>query len=332
MIKVLEQKGFTYQIEDGVYFDTSKLKNYGVLWGNKKPIELKSGARIEGVAGKKNITDFALWKLTASGFKRQMEWDSPWGKGFPGWHTECVVMSIENLGIPFDLHCGGIDHIQIHHTNEIAQAQGAYGKTMANYWLHGEFLNIEGGKISKSIGNVVNLDNLIEKGFNPLSLRYLFLTAHYRSNMDFTWKSLEASQNALQNISTKILQLQADQAPKNSAESKSSATYQKKFLEFINDDLNTPKALALMWQAINDPALSSKEKYSLILDMDKVFGLDLDKIKTEEIPQKIMTLAKERETARQEKNWQLADELRQKIEQASWLVEDTPTGPNFVKK
>ncbi|MEK9153126.1 MAG: hypothetical protein AAB723_00830, partial [Patescibacteria group bacterium] len=143
---------------------------------------------------------------------------------------------------------------------------------------------------------------------------------------------LEASQNALQNISTKILQLQADQAPKNSAESKSSATYQKKFLEFINDDLNTPKALALMWQAINDPALSSKEKYLLILDMDKVFGLDLHKIKTAEIPQEIMTLAKERETARQAKNWPLADELRQKIEQASWLVEDTPTGPNFVKK
>ncbi|MCX6789188.1 MAG: cysteine--tRNA ligase, partial [Candidatus Gribaldobacteria bacterium] len=242
LIKILEQKGFTYQITDGVYFDTAKLKNYGVLWGNKKPIELKAGARIEGVAGKKNITDFALWKLTAPGVKRQMEWDSPWGKGFPGWHTECVVMSIKGLGIPFDIHCGGIDHIQIHHTNEIAQAQGAYGKTMANYWLHGEFLNIEGNKISKSIGNVVNLDNLIEKGFNPLSLRYLFLTAHYRSSLDFTWKSLEASQNALQNLSTKILQFQTDQTPEHFVASKLLATYQKKFLEFINDDLNMPKA------------------------------------------------------------------------------------------
>jgi len=330
LIKILEQKGFTYQIADGVYFDTSKLKNYGVLRGNKKPIELKAKARIEGAAGKKNITDFALWKLTGLGVQRQMEWDSPWGRGFPGWHTECVVMSIKNLGIPFDIHCGGIDHIQIHHTNEISQAQGAYGKIMANYWLHGEFLNIEGGKISKSIGNVVNLDDLIKKGFNPLSLRYLFLTAHYRSNMDFTWKSLEASQNALQNLSAKILQLGISGGLPSVSVNLEEA-YQKKFLDFISDDLNTPKALALMWQMTNDPALSSKEKHSLILDMDKVFGLDLDKIKKEKIPVEINRLSQAREKTRQDKKWAKADEIRNEIAKQGYEIEDTPQGP-VIKK
>ena len=331
LIKILEKKGFTYQIEDGVYFDTSKLKNYGVLWGNKKPIELKAGARVEAILGKKNITDFALWKLTAPGVKRQMEWDSPWGKGFPGWHTECVAMSIKNLGIPFDIHCGGIDHIPIHHTNEIAQAQGAYGKMIANYWLHGEFLNIEGNKISKSIGNVVTVDNLIEKGFNPLSLRYLFLTAHYRAKLDFTWKSLEASQNALQSLSAKILQLKEGRTTKISAKSKSLPIYQKKFLEFINDDLNMPKALALMWQMINDPTLPNKEKYSLILDMDKIFGLDLDKIKKIKIPKEIMSLSKEREKTRKEKNWKEADRLRGELQKLGYSVEDTANGPKLKK-
>jgi len=332
LIKILEKKGFTYQIADGVYFDTSKIKNYGVLWGNKKPIELKAGARVKVALGKKNIADFALWKLTPPGVKRQMEWDSPWGRGFPGWHTECVVMSIKNLGIPFDIHCGGIDHIQIHHTNEIAQAQAAYGEIMANYWLHSAFLNIEGGKISKSAGDTITLDNLIEKGFNPLSLRYLFLTARYRAKLDFTWQSLKASQNALQNLHAKILQLQEGQTPKSSAGAAPLSVYQKKFLEFINDDLNMPKALALMWQMINDPTLSNKEKYSLILDMDKIFGLDLDKIKTEKIPQEISILIKEREKAREIKDWARADELRKQINEAGWQVEDGQDGQKLNKK
>ncbi|MDD5750602.1 MAG: cysteine--tRNA ligase [Candidatus Pacebacteria bacterium] len=344
LIKTLEQKGFTYQISDGVYFDTSKLKNYGALWGNKKPAELKAGARVEMMEGKKHPSDFALWKLTPSGVKRQMEWDSPWGRGFPGWHTECVVMSINNLGIPFDIHCGGIDHIQIHHTNEIAQAQGAYGKMMANYWMHGEFLNIEGGKISKSAGNIITLEKLAQKGLSPLSLRYLFLTAHYKAKLDFSWKSLEASQNALQNLRAKILQFKADRTPENvikadgpaRSDSHSDAggplaAYRKKFLEFINDDLNMPKALALMWQAINDPDMAGKEKYSLILDMDKIFALDLDKIEAENIPPKILSLAEEREKCRQAKDWQGADKIRAEIEKQGFRIEDMADGP-LVKK
>jgi len=177
LIQILEKKGFTYKIADGIYFNSSKLKKYGRLWGQKER-KIKPGARIEMVPGKKHPTDFALWKFTPHGVKRQMEWDSPWGRGFPGWHTECVVMSIKALGIPFDIHCGGVDHILIHHTNEIAQAEAAYQKLMANYWLHGEFMTVEGKKMAKSEGNIFIIDDLIKKGFNPISYRYMCLGAH----------------------------------------------------------------------------------------------------------------------------------------------------------
>jgi len=340
LIKVLEKKGFTYQIEDGVYFDTSKLKNYGVLWGNKKPSLLKAGARacpeiyrrVEMVSGKKHPTDFALWKLTPKGVKRQMEWDSPWGKGFPGWHTECVVMSVENLGIPLDIHCGGIDHIQIHHTNEIAQAQAAYEKPLANYWLHGEFLNIEGGKISKSLGNIITLDNLMEKGLNPLALRYLFLTAHYRSKLDFSWQSLKAAGNALNKLYNLIVNLKETGGRSTKADGiKLAEKYQKDFLGFINNDLDMPKALALMWQMLNDKELSSKEKYNLAIEMDKIFGLGLDKIKKEKTPKQILELAEQREKHRKAKEWQKADEIRKQMEKLGFSVEDTAKGPTIRK-
>jgi cysteinyl-tRNA synthetase len=180
LIKTLEEKGFTYKTSDGIYFDTSKLKTYGRLTGRKKK-KIKAGARIKMVEGKKNPTDFALWKFSLKGQKRQMEWSSPWGIGFPGWHTECVVMSIKKLGIPFDVHCGGIDHVSIHHPNEIAQAEVAYGKIFANHWLHGEFLTLKEGKMAKSEGNIITLEDLIKKGFNPLAYRYLSFNAHYRS-------------------------------------------------------------------------------------------------------------------------------------------------------
>ena len=206
LIKILEKKGFTYKISDGIYFDSSKLKTYGKLRG-KQRIKIKPGARIEMVPGKKNPTDFALWKFTPPGIKRQMEWDSPWNRGFPGWHTECVVMSIKYLGIPFDIHCGGVDHILIHHTNEIAQGEAAFGKILAKYWLHGEFLVLKEGRMGKSEGNIVILEDLIKKGFNSLAYRYLCLGAHYRSKLTFSWEGLEASQNALDNLRQKILEI-----------------------------------------------------------------------------------------------------------------------------
>jgi len=314
LIKVLEKKGFTYKIPDGVYFDSSKLKKYGRLWPQK--IKIKPGARVETIYGKKNPRDFALWKFTPPGVKRQMEWSSPWGKGFPGWHTECVVMSIKELGIPFDIHCGGIDHILIHHTNEIAQAEAAFGKILAKYWIHGEFLTIKEKRMGKSEGNIITLEHLINKGFNPLAYRYLCLGTHYKKRLLFSWQALKASQNALNNLYEKISQIK-------STRKKIKSKYQKKFLNFINDDLNIPKALALMWEILNNKKINDIEKYNLVLDFDKVFGLGLEKIKKTKIPIRIKKLAE----YRKEKNWEQADKIRKKIESFGYKIEDTKKGP-----
>ena len=344
LIKILEKKGFTYKISDGIYFDTSKLKTYGRLWPRK--MKLKAGARIEMVPGKKNPTDFALWKFTPPNVKRQMEWDSPWGRGFPGWHTECVVMSMKYLGVPFDIHCGGVDHILIHHTNEIAQAEAAFSKILANFWLHGEFLvfakeNPEGKpsasygvKMAKSKGEFITLENLIEKGFNPLAYRYLCLTTHYRKKLQFSWSVLKSAQNALNALYQKIIEIQPNanittfRRPSKSYYLKD---YQKKFLDFINDDLNMPKALALMWDAIGDQRLKIKDKRELLLDFDKVFGLDLDKVKKPKIPQEILKLVREREKYRKKGDFKSADEIRKKIKEIGWWVEDTKEGPKIKK-
>jgi len=331
LIQVLEKKGFTYKISDGIYFDSSKLKTYGRLWG-KKTRKIKPGARIEMVAGKKNPTDFALWKFAPSGVKRQMEWDSPWDHGFPGWHTECVVMSVKNLGIPFDIHCGGIDLIFIHHTNEIAQAEAAFGKLMATYWLHGEFVTVEGKKMAKSEGNIFIIDDLVKKGFNPLAYRYLCLNTHYRSKLNFTWKALEASQNALDNLYQKVLEFKSKKIPHFSRSWKiRNKTYQKKLLEFINNDLNTPKVLALMWDLIGDNKISNQEKYKLLLDFDRVFGLNLAKVKKPKIPQEIKELVEIREGYRKKGNFKKADDVRKKIKDLGYWIEDTKKVPKIKK-
>jgi len=326
LIKKLEKKGFTYKTEDGIYFDTSKIKDYGKLSGIKKR-KLKAGVRVKMVLGKKNLTDFALWKFTKKGVKRQMEWDSPWGKGFPGWHTECVVMSAKHLGVPFDIHCGGIDHIPIHHTNEIAQAEAAFNKNLAKYWIHGEFLTLEGGKMAKSEGNIITIESLIKKGFNPLSYRYLCLSGHYRSKISFSWQALKSAQNALDNLYEKIRELN----PSRNKKGKSQQTYKKKFSEYINDDLNTPKAVALMWEVAKSKELSDGEKYKTLIDFDKVLGLGLSKIKKSEIPQKVKKLAEEREKYRKENNWNKSDELREKIKSLGFAVEDTAQGSKIKK-
>jgi len=328
LIKILEKKGFTYKISDGIYFDTSKLKTYGRLWPKK--MEIKAGARIEMVAGKKNPTDFALWKFTPPGVKRQMEWDSPWGRGFPGWHTECVVMSIKKLGIPFDIHCGGVDHILIHHTNEIAQAEAAFGKIFAKYWLHGEFLVLKEARMGKSEKNIILVKDLIKKGFNPLAYRYLCLGAHYRSKLNFTWKAITASRNALENLYQIILNLKSQNSKQN-LKSQIFTEYKKQFLNFINDDLNTPKALALSWDLIGDEKISNREKYYLLLDFDRVFGLDLVKVKKPRIPKKIKEMVEIREEYRKKGNWKSADEIRKKVKEMGYWIEDTPEGPKIKR-
>jgi len=326
LIKILEKKGFTYQITDGIYFDTKKLKTYGALWG-KKQKKLKAGARVEMVKGKKNLTDFALWKLTPKGVKRQMEWDSPWGKGFPGWHTECVVMSIKELGIPFDIHCGGIDHIPIHHTNEIAQAEAAYNKIFARYWMHGEFLVLKEDKMAKSKGNVFLINDLIKKGFNPLAFRYLCLNSRYNSQLTFSFEALISSHNALDNLYQRVLEIKTN----NTAKGKEYDKYLKEFKDIINDDLNTPEALALMWNILKDKKVSNQDKYLLALEFDKVFGLNLKDLKQEEIPMAMQKLAEEREVYRKKGDWKTADEIRNKFKQLGYSIEDTDTGPKIKR-
>jgi len=324
LIQKLEKKGFTYLIEDGLYFDTSKLKSYGRLWGKKK-VKIKAGVRVKMAEGKKNPTDFALWKLTSPGTERQMEWDSPWGRGFPGWHTECVAMAAENLGLPFDIHCGGIDHVQIHHSNEIAQAEGAYGKVPARFWMHGEFLNLKKEKMAKSEGNILTVNSLIEKGFDPLAYRYLCLMAHYRSRMDFSWKSLEGAQNGLNSLRDLISGLQRGEKPTNKAEK-----WKKEFLGIINDDLNTPKVLAFLRKTLKSKELSQSDKYNLAIDFDRILGLNLGK--EEPVPEKIKEMAEQREVFRKTKDWKAADEARKKIEALGYRVEDTKEGPKIKKK
>jgi cysteinyl-tRNA synthetase len=337
LIKILEQKGYTYRISDGIYFDTSKLRTYGRLWPPKMRSkkfsrkELEKYARIEPIPGKKNPTDFALWKFTPPGVKRQMEWDSPWGRGFPGWHTECVVMSIKELGIPFDIHCGGIDHILIHHTNEIAQAEAAYGKLMAYYWLHGEFLELKSGKMSKSEGAFIILNDVIKKGFNPLAYRYLCLTSHYRSKLIFSWENISASQNSLDNLYQKVRELKKEKINSKEKLEGKALGYKKEFLSLINNDLDTPRALALMWRLVKDKEVSSQQKYNLLMEFDKVFGLSLDKVKQLRIPKEVKELVKQRENYRKEKKWKEADSLREKIKKLGYWVEDTPKGPEIKK-
>lgn len=318
LVLELEKKGFTYRTSDGIYFDTSKFEKYGQLSGQKME-EKEAGARVEVNDEKYHPADFALWKFSPKGQKRQMEWDSPWGVGFPGWHVECSAMSHELLGQPFDIHCGGVDHIPVHHENEIAQSEAAYGKPLANYWVHVEFLLVDGRRMGKSEGNAYLLDDLIAKGFDPLAFRYYCLGTHYRSKLNFTWEGLEGAQNALTKLRT---------AARGLPNGRDGVTPPlPDFVNAIADDLNTPKALAAMWDLLGS-SMSAEEKGSALLDMDRVLGFGLDQIvgKPLEIPAEIRALADERETARQNKDWKKSDELRDAIRAKGWMIEDTKDG------
>ncbi|MBS3073375.1 cysteine--tRNA ligase [Candidatus Pacearchaeota archaeon] len=331
LIKKLEEKGYTYKIEnDGIYFDTSKLKDYGKLAKLKKQ-NLKAGARIAFASGKRNITDFALWKFSPEDSKRQMEWPSPWGIGFPGWHVECSAMSMKYLGETFDIHCGGIDHIPVHHANEIAQSEVATGKPFVNYWLHGNFLVLNKGKMAKSSGAFLKLQSLLEKGYEPLSYRYFCLTAHYRNELVFSWENLDAANAAFKNLKNKIREIKSNLC--GSARSSHVQEYKQQFIEAINEDLDIPKALVIFWKALKDNELSNTEKYGLIIDFDKIFGLGLDSIKEEEviINEELKELIAEREKSRKDKKWKKADEIRDKIKKLGFIVEDSEDGPKLKR-
>ncbi len=323
LIKKLEKKSYTYVIEDGVYFDTSKLKDYGKLAKLKKE-DLLAGARVEVVKGKKHPTDFALWKFSPKDEKRQMEWPSPFGIGFPGWHIECSAMSMKYLGESFDIHCGGIDHIPIHHTNEIAQSEAATGKRFVNYWLHNEFVILKDNvKMAKSGENFITLNELIKRNYSPEDYRYLCLTTHYRKPLMFSYEALDGAKNSLQKLKNHILDIKKNKKDKNPPNIKK---YKEEFLKAINDDLNTPEALAVLWNLIKDSDINNNSKYKLILDFDNIFGLNLSKIKQEKISGEIIKLAEEREKARKTKNWKKADQLREEIRSKGYLVEDSEKG------
>lgn len=325
LIEKLVKKGFTYQTKEAVYFDTSRFPDYGKLAGQKLE-EKVAGARADVVVdpNKKNPADFALWFFTIGHFAgHTMRWSSPRGEGFPGWHIECSAMSMEYLGNSFDIHTGGIDHIPVHHPNEIAQSEAATGKLFVKYWVHHNFLIVDGEKMSKSKGNFYRIDEILEKGFNPLALRYLFLTAHYRDKLNFTWQSLEAAQNALNNIREEIRNWDQQTA--------TTGSYYQRFMELVNNDLNLPQALAALHEMLSSDILSAQKSKDL-LEMDKILGLKLDEYlgKTLEVPAKVEKLIKQREQARKEKDFKKSDDLRKAINKLGYEIEDTPDGSRVV--
>lgn len=335
LISILEKKGFIYKTNDGVYFDTTKDKNYGRLGGVNS--EETDQNRIKENTEKKNPRDFALWK-----FNSELGWESPWGHGFPGWHLECSVMSAKYLGQPFDIHTGGIDHIAIHHNNEIAQSQSAYYKPLANYWLHAEFLITNGLKISKSVGNTFYLHDLIEQRFSPLAFRFFVLQAHYRSPLNFNLESLDAAQTGLNRLYSLCSSLQktSKQETQEMSQDTNSAIiskYQIEFEEALNNDLNTPMAIAVLWKMLRDESQTAVNRLSTALDMDRVLGLDFAKKIAElenihenpslkNIPLNVLDLAQERQEARQNNNFDLADEIRNKISELGYEIKDAPDG------
>lgn len=323
VIRCIEEKGFTYRTSDGIYFDTSRLPDYGYM--ARLDVEgLQAGSRID-MGEKRHPTDFALWKFSPADQKRQMEWDSPWGVGFPGWHIECSAMSARYLGAFFDIHCGGEDHISVHHTNEIAQTEACYGTRLANFWMHGYFLQLDDTKMAKSAGTFLRLQTLIDQGYDPLAYRFFCLSAHYRAKLNFNWESLDGAARALDRIRLAAYEWGA---PGNPDEG-----FIGQFQEQINDDLNMPRAVAVTWDLIKSD-LPPATKKATLLTIDQVLGLKLKEWQPAEeiIPDNIKLLVDQRQQARKEKRWKDADALRSQIQDAGYEIEDTPQGPRIKSR
>ncbi len=326
IIKKIEANGFTYKTKTGLVFDTSKFPDYAKF--AKLDLEKQNaGARVEIDPEKKNPWDFLLWVTNQP--QHIMQWDSPWGKGFPGWHIECTAMSTKYLGEQFDIHTGGSEHIPVHHTNEIAQAFGAFGHQSVNYWLHNGWLILEGGKMSKSLDNNILTTDLIKKGYDPLAFRYLILTSHYHQGMNFTWEALEAAKTAYQKLISLVQEWQ-DKKSKDISESDlvKIESFRQEFIERISNDLNWAEGLAVLWKMVKSN-IPPYDKLEMITDFDKVLGLNLINKAIEnkiEIPQEVNQLVKERENLRKAGDWQKADEVRKKIESLGWVIKDTIEG------
>lgn len=322
LIGKIEKAGFAYRIDDGIYFDVGAYEKAGNSYGDLSNLEeIKAGARLEVNPQKRDPRDFALWKFSPSGVKRDMEWDSPWGVGFPGWHIECSAMSMKYLGEQLDIHAGGEDLKSVHHPNEIAQSQVATGKKpFSRYWVHGAFLTVDGGRMGKSLGNAFNLSDVEKRGFDPLALRYFYLTGHYRRPLNFTWEALGSAQTALGR-----LRIHAAEWGKPEI---GCAEYEAKFKAAIEDDLNLPEALAVVWELVKSDYSGSAKKGSL-LKFDEVLGLGLATYREEktEVTAEAKGLLVQREKLRAEKKFAEADEVRGQLESLGYKIEDTETGP-----
>lgn len=338
LVERLEKKGFTYLSGGNIYFDSTKLADYGRMALLDRQ-ELQHGARVEVDENKKHPLDFVLW-FTQSKFQNQaMTWDSPWGRGYPGWHLECSAMSTKYLGEHFDIHTGGVDHIPVHHTNEIAQSEGAFGHRWVNYWVHNEFLIMKSGKMSKSKGGFLTLRSLVDDGYDPLDYRYFLLGGHYRSQLVFSAESLDAARSARKSLMGRLAAFRRDMGdtpiPQSSDLGESVRARLDAFDEALGEDLNTPRALAEVWGLVKDEALPPAERLAALLDMDGVLGLKLDEAGQEDaagsVDEELADLLKRRDEARNAGDWAAADEIRDELASLGWKVVDTPDGPRLEK-
>jgi cysteinyl-tRNA synthetase len=330
LVQKLEKKGYTYKTSDGIYFDILKMADYGILLGGKRDWD-KSHARIAENSEKKNPEDFALWKFsTKKGQETQIGFPSPWGIGFPGWHIECSAMGIKFLGEQFDIHTGGVDHISVHHTNEIAQSESATGKKpYVKYWMHHEHIDLGGEKMAKSGGDFLRLKNVIEKNINPLTYRFWLLMANYHTKMNFNWDALEGTEIALKRLYGLYVGL-------GSKLGEVDKKYQLKFKEYLEDNLDTPRALTTLWEVFKDENISNADKKATVLDFDKVLGLGFS-AQDEQVSgwendphaEKISRILKEREQSRKDKDFKKSDELRKEINSLGYEVKDTADGPRL---
>lgn len=332
MVEELIALGYAYETSDGIYFDIGKFPDYGRLSGQKLE-DRQAGARIEVNLEKRHPADFALWKKAPP--EHIMQWSSPWGMGYPGWHIECSAMGRKYLGDLFDIHTGGADHIPVHHENEIAQTAACTGEPAARFWMHNEFLLIDGGKMSKSLGNVYTISDLEERGFTALGYRYFCHNAHYRRQLNFTWEALEAAQKGLYSL-RRLVQKSADDVSDSAALAKADS-YREEFHKAVNDDLNLPRAIALLWEASKSSI--GKQLYQLASEFDHVLGLDLchgpyastEQLQSIDLPAVVQQMLEEREAARAAKNWALADELRDQLHDLGYAVKDTAQGMEIEK-
>lgn len=336
-VKQLEELGYTYEIPgDGIYYDTSKFPNYGAL-GGQNLSELRGGSRIDD-SGKRNSTDFALWKYSPTNAKRQMEWDSPWGIGFPGWHIECSAMSMKYLGKHFDLHVGGQEHAKVHHSNEIAQSEPIVGAPWVSYWMHFEWLLLKDGKMSKSSGTAYTVRNLVERGYDPMTYRFLLLQSHYRQPLEFSFESLDAATKGYKNIVRKIADLinsdTSGEFNKNTFD-----IWHNTILSTISDNMKTAETLVVIQELLKDTSVNPKTKLQIFEFVDRLLGLQfidraqkLVDLEKESAPDEIVELAKQRADAKANKDWATADALRNQIDAAGWTVLDGKDGYKIVKK